>query len=89
MNIEGWAFKPNEKELAKQCRDRYDEIKHLRESIIKTVSPQYGKTVYTGDIGDNDLSPKDIALICDSGNTCFGGTVDMSGKSFRCTIYID
>lgn len=91
-NIQGWAFHKDEAELKQKCMDRYGELKHLRAVVVKTTRSDYGANEYTGRVPlDLNLSPHDIALICDYGNTCFGGLVehDPTTGAFRCRIYTD
>lgn len=89
-NIPGWAYTATQDEEAKRRSDRYKEIQHWGKDAIQSVSPQYGRTHYKGVIppGSN-LSAEDIAILCDSGNTCFGASVDMDGGHFSCTIWTD
>lgn len=88
--IDGWAFKKNEKELSEERRQRYEQIKHLRNEMIRSVSPQYGRTIYKGILKPEwKLSDLDILLVCDRGNTCFGGTVERTTDSFKAEVYVD
>lgn len=86
--IKGWAFQPNEKELAKAASDRYAEISHHRAAMQLERQSRYGENRFTGKIVSG-LSPQDIALICDEGNTCYGGYVDITGDHFTCGIWND
>lgn len=89
-SIPGWAFTPNEKEEGERRVARYKEIQHLRKKMHLRVSPAYGMTHYTGEVPEGEsLSDLDILLICDSGNTCFGGSVTRSSKGFRATVFTD
>ena len=88
MYIEGWAFRENADEISTERIKRFKEIKDLK--IVSNVSPGYNHTKYYGNIGSNDLSHLDILLICDRGNTCFGGFVQMLDNGyFEATVYTD
>lgn len=75
MNIKGWAFKENELELRDKNSARYKEIQHLVGNLNLKKSPQYGHTIFTGQLEGEakSLSAFDVALIADNGNLCFGG----------------
>lgn len=89
-SIAGWAFTKEEKEESERRRARYAEIKHLKKSLALQVNPCYGMTKYRGTIPEGaNLSDLDLAILCDDGNTCFGGSVTRSGNSFACTIFTD
>ena len=89
-SIAGWAFTKEEKEESERRRTRYAEIKHLREALHLQVNPCYGMTKYSGTIPkDQTITDLDLALICDGGNTCFGGSVLRGGEKFYCTIFTD
>lgn len=48
------------------------------------------KNIHKGRVPDGQtLSDEDIAIVCDDGNCCFGGTVNRSGQEFTCEIWID
>jgi hypothetical protein len=89
--IQGHAFTPDEKATSERRQKRFEELKPWREKIIREVNPQYGKTVYRGRIpeGCPILTDEDIAIVCDSGNCCFGGSVTRDRDWFICTIWID
>ncbi len=89
-DVPGWAFTTDESAESTRRRVRYDEIKHLRDDVIQGRNPMHGMTRYTGCAPESlDLTDLDIALLCDDGNTCFGATVNWSGRCFRCTIFTD
>jgi hypothetical protein len=85
--IKGWAFEPNEKELAKQNADRFSEISSRRPEVGERES-RYGENRYHGKVPAG-LSPKDIAILCDEGNVCYGAYVDITGDNFVCGIWND
>ncbi|MDS0525492.1 hypothetical protein NNC19_07360 [Clostridium sp. SHJSY1] len=88
MNISGWAFKENEEKLRDERYARYKELN--REGIeIETVNTGYAQKTYKGKIIDKELSGLDILLICDSGNTCFGGVVSIENGNFTAIVYTD
>lgn len=86
--IKGWAFQPNEAALKKAASERYEEIKHHRPAMEIQARSRYGENYFSGKAVAG-LSPQDIALICDDGNTCFGGWVDVTGERFTCGIWND
>lgn len=82
MNYAGWAFKPNEKELSQEIRERYAIVtEKLKGKIDLNKSPAYGHTRFTAvvdaDIAD-DLDPMDVLIYADHGNLCFGGSCSKS-----------
>ena len=86
--IPGWAGLPQVFE-----DKRYEKFKSLQH-LVPVVRPigkvDFYKTVYVGRVPDElTLTAEEIALICDLGNVCFGGYVEMNGKDFICTIYTD
>jgi len=89
MNINGWAYEPNEDELAKNVRKRYEEVKHLESLIqIESVSHGYASTTYRGTCPEG-ITEEDLAIILDRGNLCFGGHCEIRNGHFVCTIYED
>lgn len=92
MQIDGWAFKENEAELREQAKLRFEQIKHFSASLNIRKSPQYGQVEFFGDLPTDEtrqLSEKDLALIADDGNLCFGGRCVKSGNRFRGAYYTD
>ena len=89
--IPGWAYTKNEREEGAARSARFKAISHLRPFLNLNPSPQYAQTTYTGTIPENapELTDLDIALLCDSGNTCFGGSVRRAGRAFTCIIHTD
>ena len=88
MHIEDWAFKENGEKLRDKRFDRYKQL-NKGDIEIETVSPGYAHTDYKGKIKNKELSELDILLLCDDGNTCFGGEVSISGDYFKATVYTD
>lgn len=92
MNIEGYAFKPDETERMEKIKKRYAEIAHLSKEMTIHKNPRYGRTEFHGTL-DTDaakqLSETDIAIIADSGNLCFGGSCTKNGNRFRGEYWID
>ena len=85
MYIQGWAFKENEKELGQENYKRFKEISHMYDEITLNKSPQYGHTKFYGQLLTEEakqLNEKDIALLADHGNLCFGGECTISGSQF-------
>lgn len=90
--INGYAYTPTEKEEGAARVKRFMEIKHLRKEIELAPDPQYKRTHYRGRLITDEakaLSDKDIALLCDWGSVCFGGSVTRSGDTFVCSIWTD
>lgn len=88
MRIDGWAFKENETELRNKRYARFKELN--RDDItIESVNSGYAQKTYRGKVNNKELSDLDILLICDSGNTCFGGTVSKGNGNFVATVYTD
>ena len=92
MQISGWAFKSNEKELANKNSDRYKEISSLLKDIKFDKCPSYGKGIFEGVLDSEEakkLSEFDIALLMDHGNLCYGGYCTKSGNKFSGAYYTD
>ena len=89
MNIPGHVFRPNQGDISKSRFKRYNEIKHLRQEVVKGERREDGRDYFSGNIGENKLSYLDIALLCDKGSVCFGGKVNMMENEFSCTIWTD
>jgi len=94
MNIAGYAYTKGEEKKHQENIDRYGEIKHLVSRIHLQKVSMYAKTQFKGELLDEEcqaLSEKDIALIADYGNLCFGGhcTKSDDGKSFWGAYYTD
>jgi hypothetical protein len=91
MYIEGWAFKENKTEISKANYERYKEIEHLRGELQLSKQPAYGKGNFSGVLNESTrhLTEKDLALIADDGNLCFGGTCTISGDRFSGSYYTD
>ena len=90
MHIDGWAFKENEEKLRNK---RYEQYKQLNRDYIEIESAKIGymQNTYYGKIKNKELTPLDILLICDDGNTCFGGevSVDSDKSKFTAVVYTD
>ena len=88
--VKGFAFEPDWRETADERKARYRKIASHR-NLIESISPEYGKTVYTMRGSKiQEFSDLDLALICDQGNTCFGAVVYRVGDDYaKVTIYID
>lgn len=65
-----WAFTKNETEKSKINQEIYQEIKD--KAIVECVGSGYGHTKYRVLSNPDNLSTLELALICDSGNLCFG-----------------
>lgn len=93
-NIDGYAFtKDYEVEMNRRsARFKELEAKHpgIVKQMIESRRSSYAQAHYAGAVPEGiELSHLDIAILCDHGNTCFGGFVDRTGNNFRCTIYTD
>lgn len=66
----GWAFSKNESEKSKINYEIYQEIKD--KATLKCLSTGYAHKKYKVVENPEDLSTKELALIADSGNLCFG-----------------
>lgn len=66
----GWAFSSNEREKAKINQEIYEEIKDKAE--VKYIKSGYAKMFYKVVSNPENLSTKELALIADDGNLCFG-----------------
>jgi hypothetical protein len=91
--IDGWAF--TDHSIGERRRRRYEEIKDCPKTIkILGSSVGYASTVYVGEVYNEELSDEDILILCDKGNTCFGGVVsrgkDSQGRvTFKAKVYTD
>lgn len=88
MHIGGWAFGENEEKLRDERFERYTKL-DKKGIEIEECSPRYGHTDYKGKIKDKSLNELDVLLLCDDGNTCFGGEVNISRDCFKATVYTD
>lgn len=92
MNIEGYAFKENEKELQAKHSARFKELEHLIGKIDMQRTPAYGKGLFSGTLKTDEekkLTEFDLALLADSGNLCFGGYCTISGNKFSGAYWTD
>jgi len=87
FTIEGWAFGDEDLKISRSSR--YKEIKDKGLVTIESTSNHYARNTFKGTY--NPLaSPEDILIVCDRGNTCFGGTVTLlEGNRFNATVYTD
>ena len=88
MYIEGWEFEENEEKLRDERFERYTKL-DKKGIEIEECSVGYAHTDYKGKIKDKSLNELDILLLCDDGNTCFGGKVSIRGDRFEATVYTD
>ena len=65
-----WAFESNASEKGQMNREIYQEIKDKAE--VEWAGSGYGHTKYRVVSNPHNLSALELALICDSGNLCFG-----------------
>lgn len=93
MIYKGYAFKENEKEQLREIRERYREIRHLRDQIDWNIESRYAHNIFEGtwdksskyDAELRNLSDMDFLILADSGNLCFGGKcyVDRKKRTLR------
>lgn len=94
MRIDGWAFKPNGDAISDERRKRYKELDHNDFKILDS-KVGYARNTYTIEVSNDMLSPTDILIYADSGNTCFGGVVDFvrinddGNRVFKVDVYTD
>lgn len=69
-----WAFTKNEREKAKINYGIYEEIKD--KAKVERVATGYGHTKYRVVDNPENLNETELALICDSGNLCFGYRIE-------------
>ena len=92
-HINGWAF--TDHSIGERRRKRYEEIKDCPKTIkILSSYVGYASRKYVGEVYNEDLSDEDILILCDKGNTCFGGVVsrgkDSQGRvTFEAKVYTD
>ncbi|WP_405101640.1 hypothetical protein [Oceanobacillus sp. FSL H7-0719] len=92
MSIEGWAYSSHLKQ-----EDFYSRYKYLKDKgvylYIESVTNSYAQKTYRGKVIDgSDIieSVRDIGLICDSGNLCFGGRGNLKEDGeFTFVVYTD
>ena len=90
---DGWAFSKDEEEKAKINREIYQDILNKYKvstnrkdqdtpsfDIVLVRTPGYNHSTYSVVKDTTGLTQDEIALVCDSGNLCFGYT--MEGKQF-------
>ncbi len=85
--IDGWAF--SDYSVGERRYKRYLEIKDLNWIEITGKRVLYTKHEYVGRILNPEITAEEILIICDKGNTCFGGYVERSKGSFRAEVYTD
>ncbi|MFW6029550.1 MAG: hypothetical protein ACOCRO_04780 [Halanaerobiales bacterium] len=65
-----WAYSDNQNEKAKINREIYEEIKDKAE--VELIRNGYGHNEYRVVSNPENLTDKELALIADRGNLCFG-----------------
>lgn len=90
---------PGNEEQREKIRERYEEIKHLRDEIEWSFKPGYAHTDFEGEWDEDDefaseledLSWKDYLILADQGDLVFGGRcyTNRSNNSFRGAIHTD
>jgi hypothetical protein len=96
MNINGFAYTENEKEISVKRNNRFKELTIILKDkfVVDTNEHNYNRNNYTGRINKdmiNKISAEDIALLMDGGfNLPFGGisNIDNDGHFFV-TVYTD
>lgn len=92
MSIKGWAYSKTLKQ--EDFYNRYVELKNKGVYLyIESLSTSYGQKTYSGKVIDGlDVieGSKDIGLIVDKGNLCFGGRgILRENGEFTFTVYTD
>ena|GEM_PF-1439318 len=75
-SFDGYAHKLNENELREDIARRHEQLKRFRDDIKITKSTGYAHIKFTAiPLTDEarQLSARDILIIADNGNLCFGG----------------
>jgi len=95
MNIEGWAYKENEKELAqKNTTVEFHSVvvKNIADWIVvESNKSGYANKTYEGYLkpGHPGFTVNELAVYFDGGNLCFGGRGSINGNRFEITVYTD
>lgn len=96
--IKGFAFTADEKEESTRRYNRYKELieqgfERKDNNFIKweRTEVKYGRNTYRGELleGSPTITDMDLAILCDSGNTCFGASVDRTGRKFKVDVSTD
>jgi hypothetical protein len=94
MNIEGWAFKEQERLLA--LKNRKNEFMFAMKNKasyvqVESVTHGYAHQIVKGILlpGHPPIGEEELAVFLDEGNLCFGGVCTISGDKFTCKIYTD
>lgn len=96
MNVDGWAFKENERELADEnLKTEFTSvvIKNIQDWVeVTSIRPGYAHTEYKGYLkeGHPEITLKELLVYLDGGNLCFGGrgNIGSDGK-FTAIVHTD
>jgi len=93
-NVEGWAFKEKEKDLAFE-NQKQDYLFTLEGKsdwvVVESVKSGYAHKTYTGYFkeGHPPITLKELLIHLDGGNLCFGGRGSINGNRFTATVHTD
>lgn len=88
-NYGGYAFKPNESELAAEIRKRYSELREQYGNGIEiTKRHGYNRVSFTVTV-PGDITEMDALILADDGNLCFGGSCSRNGDTFSGQYFTD
>ena len=85
--IKAFAYDTKEKEMMMYNEEKLKSL-NPKDITIIIKQPNYGHTLYSGEINNPELSNLDIALLCDS-NLCFGARVTRGNRTFECRVHTD
>ena len=88
----GYAFTEKATEEKTRISDRYKALKPVLGFIDIKKNPKNAACDFRGSISEDcpiALSGKDILIIADNGNLCFGGVVTIVGNEFKGEYYTD
>jgi len=95
MNIEGWAGKENENDLAQESLNKEFKLVVIRNIqdwiVVESSKSGYASKTYKGYLkpGHPGFTVNELAVYFDGGNLCFGGRGNISGNRFEITVYTD
>lgn len=93
MYISGWAMTADAEKLADENAKIYNSKKHLLKKDIKVeVTHHYGHNKFSGQFKSKEakqLIEKELCILMDQGNLCFGGECTISGDRFWGSVNID
>jgi hypothetical protein len=92
FEFDGYAYKSDEESLRKAIAIRYEEIFHLKRQFKWVKTPGYAHCRFEA-IAETDaareLSARDVLILADEGNLCFGGFCEQADDRFTGKYYTD